>query len=136
MVMVFCDPDQARIEALDPLQLIQMCLIRAVVVVRRYSNTPCIPRGSSHSLYLDVDTLSGGAASTQFPLDRLHLCWLLSFSESEVLLPHGVGEEGLETYPYLSEFLWDSSDEGQHLSDPISLSVSMLAPSPHLEECT
>ena len=51
----------------------------------------------SHSLYLDVDTLSGGVTSTQFQLDRLHLHQLLPFSESELLLPCEVGEKGLQT---------------------------------------
>ena len=46
-----------------------------------------IPRGMSHSLFLDMGVLSGHVASDQFPLDRLHLCWLLSFSKTEVLLP-------------------------------------------------
>ena len=45
----------------------------SMVVVRRYSNTPYIPRGTSHSLHLDMGNLSGGVASTQFSLDRLHL---------------------------------------------------------------
>ena len=77
-----------------------------------------------------MDTPSGGIASAQFPLDRLHLCWLLPFSESEVLLPHEDGEEGLKTYPHLPEFLWDSSEEEHHLSDPISLSDPLQAPPP------
>ena len=59
----------------------------------------------------------------------------MPFSESEVLLPHEVGEERLETYPHLPEFLWDSLDEEHHLSDPISLSVPP-APPPPLEEGT
>ena len=76
---------------------------------RRYSNTPNIPTGMSHSLYLYMDTLSGGSA--QFPLDRLHLCWLFPFNRTEVLLPCKEGEERLETYPYLPETLWEGSEE-------------------------
>ena len=75
-------------------------------------------------------------ASTQFPLDRLHLCQLLPFSESEVLLPCKVGEEGLEMYPHLPEFLWSSLDEEYHLSNTISLSVPTPAPPLPLEEGT
>ena len=107
-----------------------------MVVVRRYSNTPYIPRGMSHVLYLDMGTFSGGIASAQFPLDRLHLCQLLPFSKSEVLLQCEVGEEGLKTYPNLPEFLWDSSEEEHCLSDPISLSILLLAPALPLEVCT
>ena len=79
-------------------------------------------------LFLDVGTFLGGIASTQLPLGRLHLCWLLPFSESEVLLPSKVGEESLKTYPYLPEFLWDRSEEEHHLSSPIFLSIPLLAP--------
>ena len=70
----------------------------SVVVVRRYSNTPYIPRGMSLSLYLDMDTLLGDVTSTQFLLDRLCLHWLLPFSRTQVLLPCDVREEGLEIY--------------------------------------
>ena len=52
------------------------------------------------------------------------------------MLTHKVGEEGLETYPHLPEFLWDSSDEEHHLSDPITLSVTWPAPPLQLEEVT
>ena len=107
-----------------------------MVVVRRYSNTPYIPKGMSHSLYLDVDTLTGGTTSTQFPLDRLCLHQLLPFNRTEVLLPCGEGKERLETYPHLPEILWEGSEEEHHLSDPISLLVPMLAPPLHLEEGT
>ena len=93
MVMVICHPEQARIKACDALSA--LCQLNpselSVVVIRRYPNTPYIPRGTSCSLYLDVGPFLGGIASTQFPLDRLNLCQVLSFSESEVLLPHEVG---------------------------------------------
>ena len=82
-----------------------------------------------------MGTLSGGIASIQFPLDRLCLHQLLPFSESEVLLPSEVGEEGLKTYPNLPEFLWDSLEEEHHLSDPISVSIPLMAPPLLLEEC-
>ena len=120
MVMVFCHPDQASIEACDALSALHQhnSSELSVVVVRRYSNTPYIPRVMSHSLSLDVGTFSGCVASTQFPLDRLCLCQLLSFSKSEVWLPHEVGEEGLETYPHLQEFIWGSLDEEHCLLIP------------------
>ena len=72
----------------------------------------------------------------QFPLDRLCLHWLLPISRTEVPLPHKVGEEGLETNPYLPEFLRDDSEEEHCLSDPISLSVPLPTPPPQLEEGT
>ena len=72
MVMVFCHPDQARREACDALST--LCQYNSselsVVVIRRYSNTPYIPRGTSCAFYLDMGTFSGGAASAQFLLDR------------------------------------------------------------------
>ena len=75
MVMVFCHPDQARIEACDALSAIHQhnSSEPSVMVVRRYSNIPYIPRGMSHSLFLDMGTISGGTASAQFPLDKLCL---------------------------------------------------------------
>ena len=134
--MVFCHPNQAKIDACDALS--PLCQHNSsepnMVVVRRYSNTPYIPWGMSHLLYLDVGTLSGGASSTWFPLDRLCLWWLILFSRTEVLLPCEEGEERLEMYPHLPEILWESSEEEHCLSDLISLLVPMSAPPPHLEE--
>ena len=123
MVMVSCHHNQVKIGACDALFILHQCNSSklSMVLVRRYSYTSYFPRGMSHLLYLDVDTLSGGATSTQFPLDRLHLHWLLPFSRSEVLLPHEVGEEGLEAYPLLPEFLWEGLDKEHCLSNPISL---------------
>ena len=86
-----------------------------------------------HLLYLDVGTLSGGAPSAQFELDRLCLHWLIPFSRTEVPLPCEGGER-LKTYSHLPVILWKSSEGEHHLSCPIFLSVSMLAPPPCLEE--
>ena len=78
MVTTFCCHNQAKMEASNSLSALHQCdsLKPSVVVVRRYTNTPYILWGSTHFLYLDVSTLSGGASSTQFPLDWLHLCRL------------------------------------------------------------
>ena len=76
---------------------------QSMVVVRRYSNTPYIPKGTSHSPYLDVGPFSWGVASTQFPLDRLHLHQLLSINRTDMLLPCEEGEERMGTYPHLSQ---------------------------------
>ena len=60
MVMVFCHPDQARIEACDALSALCQCdSSEQNVVVRRYSKTAYIPRGMCSSLYLDMSTFSG-----------------------------------------------------------------------------
>ena len=61
MVMVFCHPNQAKIEACDALSTLHQCNLSepSVVVVKRYSNTPYIPRGMTHSLYLDVELFQG-----------------------------------------------------------------------------
>ena len=138
MVMVFCHPDQVRIEACDAPSILCQCDSSepTVVVIRIYSNTPYIPRGMSHVLYLDMGTFSGGIASTQLPLDRLHLCWLLPISKSEVLLPWEVVEDGLKTYPHLSVFVWDRAEEEHCPSNLISLSIPLPTPVLILEECT
>ena len=107
-----------------------------MVVVRRYSNTPYIPKGMSHSLYQDVGTLSGATSSAQFPLEWLHLHQLIPFTRTEVLLLQEEGEERLEMYPYHPEIMWESLEEEHHLSVSISLFASMSAPPPHLEEGT
>ena len=111
MVTGFCHPNQAKIEACDVLSvLLQYDLSElSVVVVRRYSNTLYIPRGSPiHSILMST-LFQGVLALPNFLLDKLLLCWLLPVNRTEVLLPCEVGEEGLETHP--------------HLSNPISLSV-------------
>ena len=89
MVTTFCCHDQAKMEASDALSVLCQCDSRetSVVVVRRYTNSPYIPQGSSHFLHLDVSTLSRGASSTQFPLDWLCLCRSLPYSNTEVVPP-------------------------------------------------
>ena len=101
LVMVFCHPNQAKMEAYDALFAVHQYNSSkpSVVMVRRYSNTPCSPWGMIHSLYLDVGTFFGGITSMQFPLDRLHFGQLLPISRTNVPLPHKVGKECLETYP-------------------------------------
>ena len=138
MVTVFCHPKQGRMEAYDALSAQNHCdsCKSSVVLVWKYSNTSYIPRGMSHSLYLDMGTLSRVVVSTQFPLDKLHLNWLLPFSKTVVLLPIEVGGEGLKMGPHLPEFLWGSSEEDCHLSDPIILSIPLPAPALLLEMCS
>ena len=138
MVTVFCHPKQGRIEACDALSILCQCdsCEPSVVVVRRYTNTPYIPRGTSHSLYLDISTLSRGVISTQFPLDRLYLCWLLPFSKNRGATAYQGGKRGLKDVPHLPEFLWDSLEEDHYLSGPISLLFPLPAPASLLEACT
>ena len=75
MVMVFCHHDQNKKEASDALSALhqQDSPEASVVVVRKYTNTPYIPLGTSQLLYLDDSNLSRGTSSTQLPLDCLHL---------------------------------------------------------------
>ena len=96
MVTTFCCHNQAKVEASDAPSTLYQCdsAESNVVVVRRYTNTPYIPQGTSCFLFLDMSTLCGGASSTQFPLDDLHLHRLLPFSEAEVILPHVEGRWG------------------------------------------
>ena len=83
LVPVFCYSNQASMEVCNGLSA--LCQLDSwkpsVVVRRRYSDTPYIPRECPHSHYLDMGTLSRGVASTQFHLDMLHLCQLLPFSQ-------------------------------------------------------
>ena len=80
---------------------------------------PYIPQGSSCFLCLDMSTLSGGASSTQFLLDQLHLCRLLPYSDTKVFLPQEEAEMGLKVFSHFWEALWQSSEEEHCLSDPI-----------------
>ena len=106
----------------------------SVFVVRRYTNTPFIPQGTSRLLYLNVSDLPRGTSSTQCPLNCLYLWKLLPYSKAEVLLPHEEGKMGYRTYPLSQEVLWKFSKEPQCLSNPVLLSMPSPAPPPHLEE--
>ena len=105
-------------------------------MVRRYTNNPYIPQGTYHFLCLDVSTLSRGASSTQFPLDWLHLCRLLPFSEAHVVLPCEEGEVGLKVYLHSQEVLWKSSEEKHHLPDLVFLLIPLSTLLPHQEQGT
>ena len=108
MVTIFYCHDQTKLEASDELSTLCQCNSPnpSVVVVRRYTNTPYIPWGTSQLLYLDVSTLSGSTSSVQFPLDCLHLWRLLSYSKTEVLLPCEEGGMESKVYPYTQKVLW------------------------------
>ena len=101
MVTTFCCHDQARMEASNALSALCQCDLPkpSMVVVRRYTNTPYIPWGTFHLLYLDMSTLLGGTSSTKFPLDWLCLHKLLLFSDTDVVLPQKEGEVGLKVFP-------------------------------------
>ena len=70
------------------------------------------------------------------PTGLVHLCRFLPLSDTKVVLPQEEGEVGLKVFPQFQEDLWQSSEEEHHLSDPISLSILLLAPQPHQEEGT
>ena len=138
MVTTFCCHSQAELEASDALSAQHQwnLLEPSVVVVRMYTSTPFLPQGSSYLLYLDVSTLSRDASSTQIPLDWLHLHKLFPFSDTEVVLLSEEVEMGLKVFPQFQEALWQSSEEEHCLSDPISLSIPILALHPYQEEGT
>ena len=139
MVTTCCHHDQSKMEASDALSALCQCNVSepsVVVVRRRYTNTPYIPQGSCHLLYLNVSTFSGGASSTQFPLEQLCLCRLFPFTDADVVLPQEEGEMGLKVFPHFQEALWQRSEKEHHLSEPISLLVPLSAPHPHQEEGT
>ena len=124
MVTTFCHHDQANVEASKALSALYQCdlLEPSVVVVRRCTNSPYLPQGSFGFLYLDVTTLSGGASSSQFPLDQLFQCKLLPYSDTKMVLPREEGEEGLKVYSFFQESLWKSFKD------------SLITPHPHGEE--
>ena len=135
MVTTFFHHDQAKMEASNALSALHQHNLPepSVAVVRRYANTPYIPWGSSHLPYLDMNTLSGGTLSAQFPLDWLCLHRLLPFSDTEVVLPWEEGETELKVLPHFLEALWQCSEGEHYLSGLISLSVPLSAPHPHQE---
>ena len=137
-VTSFCHHNQAKMENSDAISTLHHCDLPqpSVIVVRRYTNTPYIPWGTSCFLYLDVSTLSGCTSSTQFPLDWLHLCRLLPFSKAEVILPCEEGEMGFKMYPHSQEVLWKSSEEEDYLSDPVLLSIPLSTLLAHQEHGT
>ena len=96
MVTIFCCHDQNKMEPSSAVSA--LCQhdspVPSAVVIRRYTNTPYIPPGTSQLLYLNVNTLSGGTSSIQFPLDCLCLCpQRLLPSKTDVLLPHERGRD-------------------------------------------
>ena len=106
MVTTFCYHYQAKMEASDVLCTLWQCnsVGPSMVVVKRYTNIPYIPGGTSHFLYLHISSLSRGTSSTQFPLDWLCLCRLFPFSEAEVILPHEEGRWGWKCNPIPKRF--------------------------------
>ena len=136
MVTTFCSHKQTKMVASEALPTIHQhdSPTPRVFMVRRYSNTPFIPHGTSRLLYLNVSDLPQGTSSTQFPLDCLCLQKLLPYSKNEALLPHEEGEKGYRTYPLSPEVLWKCCKEPNHFSNLVSLSMPLPAPPPDLEE--
>ena len=83
--------------------------------------------GSFDSPYLDVTTLSLCALTTQFPLPLLHLCKLLPYSPTQIVLPPEKEGDWLKIYPVLMETLLKSSEKEHHLSPPLPLSVPIIS---------
>ena len=75
MVTTFCYYDQAKVESLEMLSILQHRNFSklSVVVVKIFSNSPYLHWGSSNFFYLHATILSLGTWTTQFPLDQLCL---------------------------------------------------------------
>ena len=92
-------------------------------MIRKYTSTPFIPRGTSRPLYLNVSELPQSASPTQFPLDGLHLWKLLPYSKTEAPLSCEEGEMWYRTYPLSWEILTKHSKEAHCLSTPVALLI-------------
>ena len=106
LVTTFCSCNQAKMEASEALATLHQCNSpkSSIFMVRRYTNTPFIPQGTSRLLYFNASALPGGASSTQFPLDHLYLWKLLPYSKTKVLLSCEEGRWGLEHTPFPERF--------------------------------
>ena len=138
LVKTFCCHDEAKMEPSDVLSA--LCWWDSseptMVVLKRYTNTPYIPQGTSWLLFLDVSMHQGGNFSTQFPLHQLWLCRLIPLSANEVVLPWEKEEVGYKLYPYFQQELWPSLEEVHCHSNPVSLLVPSSALLSHWEEGT
>ena len=115
MVTTFCHHDQAKMEPSEVLSTLLHCDSPKLSIVEEkiFANAPYLPWQSFGFPYLDVTTLLVGALTTQFPFSCLHLCRLLPFSSTQVVLPCKKDDEELKVYPFLWEALWDSSEGDQ-----------------------
>ena len=79
MVTTFCYHNQIKMEASDGLFALHQCDLPkpSVVLVKRYTNTPYIPQGTSTFLYADVGTLSRGTSSMKFSVSLGLKCYFL-----------------------------------------------------------
>ena len=132
----FCHHDQAKLE---PSEVLSTLLQRdspkpSIVVVKIFANSPYLSWGVFGFPYLDVTTLAAGTSANQFSLAQVHLCRLLPFSSTQVVLPCEREDEELNVYPFLWEVLWDRSEGNHCLSDPVLLLVPPSSFSPHQEE--
>ena len=98
---LFRHPKQARIEACDALSTLhqQDSSELRVVVVRRYSNTIYIPRGTSWALYWTQALSLGVLLLPNSPLDRLHLCQPTSFQWISGAATMQGGRSGFDDIP-------------------------------------
>ena len=126
MVTTFYSHNQTKMEALEALGIIHQhdSPKPRVFVVRRYTNTPFIPQGTSRLLYLNVSDLSQGTSSTQFSLDCLHPQKLLPYSKTEVLLPCEEGADGVQNIPPFSR---GSMEMLQRVAPPLQHIVTINA---------
>ena len=108
----------------------------AVVVTKIFINSPYFPQGSFGLPFLDVATLIVDSSTYWFLLSWLHLCWLLLYSPTEVILPKEKEGDRLRVIPFTKEVLWESSIEDHWLSSLVSLSVPATSSCDNKDEST
>ena len=135
MVTIFCHSDQAKLEPLVMFPtLVQWDSHElAMVMMKIFTNSPYIPQGSFGLSFLDVATLLEGASTIQFPLPQLHLCQLLLYSSTQVILPKKEKEANeLKITLITQQTLWESSIEEHHVSSLVLLLLPQLVPATSL----
>ena len=75
-------------------------------MVKIFPNWLYVFQGPFGFPYLDVTSLYVGASTAQFPLACLHLCRLLLYSSTQVILLQEKEGDRLKVFPFLKEALW------------------------------
>ena len=104
-----------------------------MVVMKIFINSPYFPWGSFCLSFLDVATLPEGAPTIQFPLSRLHLCQLLLYSSTQVILSKEEKEANeLKITLITQETLWESFIKEHYLSSLVPLLLPHSVPATSL----
>ena len=88
LITAFCRTDQAKVEPLDALSTFVHCESPkpGVVVVKVFTNMCHLLQGPFGFPYLDVTNLLADILTIQFLLAQLHLCRLLPYSSTQIVL--------------------------------------------------